>query len=88
MIEGWRDPFVFQRSAPGGAVAYQMILGSGFRDAAGVKHGTILRYSAARLEGPWAYEGQVATGGGSEGRVWECPALLAVRRTLQTFDSG
>lgn len=80
-LEGWRDPFIFQRPASSVSGVYQMLLGSGFMDSSGQKCGCVMRYSTAKLEGPWVYEGIVAEGHSGEGRVWECPALLQARST-------
>jgi sucrose-6-phosphate hydrolase SacC (GH32 family) len=82
VLEGWRDPFVYQRCASDGSQMFQMILGSGKRDADGLKQGLILRYSSPDLCGPWRYEGIVATGSPKDGRVWECPAIVEVVSTL------
>jgi hypothetical protein len=82
VLEGWRDPFVYQRCASDGSKMFQMILGSGKRDPDGLKQGLILRYSSPDLCGPWRYEGIVATGSPKEGRVWECPAIVEVVSTL------
>ena len=82
VLEGWRDPFVFQRNDSSGKTAFQMVVGSGTRDAAGGKRGCVMRYTAPALEGPWQYRGIIAgEAKGSPpklGRVWECPALLQI----------
>jgi hypothetical protein len=82
IMEGWRDPFVYQRTALDGSRMFQMILGSGMRTPEGQKQGMIMRYSARDLCGPWKCEGTIAEGSTNEGRVWECPALVEVLPVL------
>lgn len=72
-LEGWRDPFIYRR---GDATnKWMMLLGSGYKRD-GAKNGCVMLYTAESLDGPWAYEGIIAEGDRTLGRVWECPLMV------------
>jgi len=67
-LEGFRDPFIFQRG--GNGKEWIMLVGSGVRG----QGGAVLVYRSYDLTNGWTYDGFLCEG--CPGNMWECPLLV------------
>ncbi|KAK9807040.1 hypothetical protein WJX72_011542 [[Myrmecia] bisecta] len=82
-LEGWRDPFVFQRGGAGRE--WRLVLGSGVKG----RGGTLLVYKSQDAAQGWEYAGELTTGKSRPlldfdlGAMWECPFFTPLNAKVE-----
>eukprot|EP01025_Chloroclados_australasicus_P032246 TRINITY_DN3268_c0_g1_i1.p1 TRINITY_DN3268_c0_g1~~TRINITY_DN3268_c0_g1_i1.p1 ORF type:complete len:629 (-),score=73.79 TRINITY_DN3268_c0_g1_i1:4031-5917(-) len=82
-LNGWRDPFVYQRAGlPGTDGDYIILVGTGrMNQEETISYGgAVMAYttSSIRDKEAWKYEGFALEGTPDDGQMWECPWMVKI----------